>query len=137
MKPELPILIVEDDKVDVMAIKRAVKQLQIQNPLVIAANGEEALHHLQDLQNPLPTLILLDINMPKMNGIEFLRIIKDDRRTRRIPVVILTTSHEDRDRMESFDIGVAGYMVKPVDHVKFVDIIDSIHRYWSMSASGG
>lgn len=128
-----PILLVEDDRVDVMAVKRSVKELKINNPLVIATNGEEALDYLNNRQNPLPAIILLDINMPKMNGIEFLRMVKRDERLRRLPVVVLTTSQEDQDRFESFDLGASGYMLKPVDYEQFVDVVRTIHTYWSLS----
>lgn len=127
------ILVVEDDRVDVMSIKRAVKELKIPNPLVIVSNGEEALNYLYDGDNSLPAIILLDINMPKMNGIEFLSVIKQDDKLKRLPVIILTTSQEDEDRFESFELGASGYMLKPVDHENFVDVIRIIHTYWSLS----
>ncbi len=133
MKPEKPILLVEDDRVDVMAVKRSVKALNINNPLVTASNGEEALAYLNDERNPLPAIILLDINMPRMNGIEFLRIAKQDERLKRLPVVVLTTSKEDQDRFDTFNLGASGYMLKPVDYTQFVDIIHAIHTYWSLS----
>ena len=128
-----PILLVEDDRVDVMAVKRAVRELKITTPLVTAANGEEALAYLNDASNTLPAIILLDINMPRMNGIEFLRIAKKDPRLRRVPVVVLTTSKEDQDRFDTFDLGAAGYMLKPVDYVQFVDVIRTIYDYWKSS----
>lgn len=131
-----PILLVEDDRVDVMAVKRAVRELKILNPLVTAANGEEALDYLRDKQNELPIIILLDINMPKMNGIEFLNIAKQDARLKRLPVVVLTTSKEDEDRLSSFDLGAAGYMLKPVNYNRFVEVIRTIHTYWTMSEQG-
>lgn len=133
MNVEQPILLVEDDRVDVMAVKRSVKELEIKNPLVVKSNGEEGLEYLNDEQNLLPALILLDINMPKMNGIEFLQAIKKVDRLKRLPVIVLTTSQEDQDRFESFDLGAAGYMLKPVDYEQFVDIIRSIYDYWSRS----
>lgn len=133
MNEEKPILLVEDDRVDVMAVKRSVKQLQIKNPLITASNGEEALEYLRNKDNLLPIFILLDINMPKMNGIEFLQIMKQDERLRRLPVIVLTTSKEDQDRFESFQLGASGYMIKPVDYDQFVDIIKAIHTYWSLS----
>lgn len=133
MKQTKPILLVEDDRVDVMAVKRSVKELKIANPLVTASNGEEALAYLGDEQNPLPAIILLDINMPKMNGIEFLRIAKQDDRLKRLPVIVLTTSKEDQDRFDTFNLGASGYMLKPVDYAQFVEIIRTIHTYWSLS----
>ena len=128
-----PILLVEDDRVDVMAVRRAVRELNIANPLVTKSNGEEALDYLRSDQDELPVIILLDINMPKMNGIEFLGVVKQDPRLRRLPVVILTTSKEDQDRLNSFDLGAAGYMLKPVDFHQFIEVIRTIFAYWTLS----
>jgi CheY-like chemotaxis protein len=133
MSPEKPILLVEDDRIDAMAVKRAVKELKIANPLITVSNGEEALAYLYDVQNTMPTIILLDINMPKMNGIEFLEIVKQDEKLKRLPVIVLTTSKEDQDRYNSFDIGASGYMIKPVDYSQFVEVIRTIYDYWSHS----
>jgi CheY-like chemotaxis protein len=133
MRDSRPILLVEDDTVDAMAVKRAVKDLKISNPLVTVGNGEQALDFLRDDSNDLPCLILLDINMPKMNGIEFLREAKSDNQLRRIPVVVFTTSKEDQDKLDSFDLGVAGYMVKPADYLKFLEVIRAVDMYWALS----
>ncbi len=128
-----PILLVEDDEIDIMTVKRAVKTLKIPNPLHLANNGEEALEYLEENATQLPGIIILDINMPRMNGIEFLNIIKKDHRYLRIPVIVLTTSKEHQDRYESFNLNVAGYMIKPVIFDEFVKVIDIIHKYWSTS----
>lgn len=133
MRSKRPILLVEDDKVDAMTVKRALDEIKVTNRLDIAGNGEEALSYLRDPENKKPCVILLDLNMPKMNGIEFLRIAKQDKRLRRIPVVVLTTSEEEQDRINSFDLGVAGYMIKPVDYQKFVEVIKTIDLYWTLS----
>lgn len=133
MRDEAPILLVEDDAVDVMTVKRAMRELNINNPLHVAANGEEALALLRDSETPKPALILLDVNMPRMNGIEFLEHAKADAELRTIPVVMLTTSEADRDRIESFKLGVAGYMLKPVDYGRFVETIRTVHIYWTLS----
>lgn len=130
---ERPILLVEDDEIDIMTVRRAVKSLSISNPLHVTNNGEEALEYLEENANALPGIIILDINMPRMNGIEFLNIIKKDHRFLRIPVVVLTTSKEHQDRYESFNLNVAGYMIKPVIFDDFVKVIDIIHKYWSTS----
>ncbi len=130
---EKPILLVEDDEIDIMTVKRAVKTLKVTNPLHLAANGEEALEYLEENAHTLPGIIILDINMPRMNGIEFLNIIKKDPRFLRIPVIVLTTSKEHQDRYETFNLNVAGYMVKPVIFEEFVKVIDLIHKYWSTS----
>ena len=103
------------------------------NPVKVAGNGEEALDYLKDNGNDKPNIILLDLNMPKMNGIEFLKVVKNDEDMKKIPVVVLTTSKEDQDRVESFSLSVAGYMVKPVDYMKFVEVVKAIDLYWTLS----
>jgi CheY-like chemotaxis protein len=128
-----PILLVEDDQVDVMTVKRALKEIKVNNPVVNPENGEEALKYLRDPASEKPCIILLDINMPIMNGIEFLQVIKHDAQLRRIPVVVLTTSGEQQDKINSFDLGVAGYMAKPVDYRRFVEIMRTIDAYWTIS----
>jgi len=133
MRSKKPILLVEDDKVDTMSIKRALDEIKVTNWLDIAGNGEEALLFLRNPENKKPCVILLDLNMPKMNGIEFLRIAKQDKRLRRIPVVVLTTSEEEQDMINSFDLGIAGYMIKPVDYQKFVEVVKTIDLYWTLS----
>ena len=127
-----PILLVEDDQVDVMTIRRALREIHVTNPVVTAENGEDALHYLRG-DNERPCIILLDLNMPIMNGIEFLQHAKRDDTLRRIPVIVLTTSEEQQDKVSSFDLGVAGYMAKPVDYRRFVDMMRSIDMYWTIS----
>ena len=128
-----PILLVEDDQVDIMTILRALKEIHVCNPVVSMENGEAALEWLSRSDCELPCIILLDLNMPIMNGIEFLRLAKQNERLRRIPVVVLTTSEEQEDKVRSFDLGVAGYMAKPVDYRRFVEIVRSIDMYWTLS----
>lgn len=128
-----PILVVEDDRVDFMTITRAMKEIQVSNPLVHVENGEAALDYLRDPLNPKPCIVLLDLNMPVMNGIEFLRIVKQEPELKRFPVIVLTTSEEQQDKINSFNLGVAGYMAKPVDYRQFVNVIRSIDLYWSLS----
>lgn len=128
-----PILLVEDDQVDTMTVKRALKEIHVTNPLVHLENGEEAVHYLQDSKREKPCIILLDLNMPIMNGIEFLQVVKHDDQLRRIPVVVLTTSEEQQDKVNSFNLGVAGYMAKPVDYRQFVEVMRSIDAYWTIS----
>ncbi|MFZ1548529.1 MAG: response regulator [Candidatus Nitrotoga sp.] len=128
-----PILLVEDDQVDVMTVKRSLKEIHVTNPLVNMENGEEALKYLRDPKTAKPCIILLDLNMPIMNGIEFLQNVKLDVQLKRIPVVVLTTSEDQQDKVNSFDLGVAGYMVKPVDYRQFVEVIRSIDVYWTIS----
>ncbi len=131
--PDKPILLVEDDQVDVMTVRRALKETHVTNPVVNLENGEEALKYLHNPECTKPCIILLDINMPIMNGIEFLRVMKQDALFKRIPVVVLTTSDEQQDISSSFDLGVAGYMAKPVDYRKFVEVMRTINAYWTIS----
>jgi CheY-like chemotaxis protein len=121
------ILLVEDDQVDVMTVKRALKEVNVMNPVVNLENGEEALKYLRDNRNEKPG------NMPIMNGIEFLQVIKHDEMLKRIPVVVLTTSEEQLDKISSFELGVAGYMAKPVDYRQFVEVMRTIDAYWTIS----
>ena len=127
------IMLVEDDQVDTMTVRRALKELHVMNPLQHVENGEEALNFLRNPANPRPCLILLDLNMPIMGGIEFLQIAKKDESLKGIPVVVLTTSEEQEDKVESFQLGVAGYMRKPVDYPHFVETIRAIDAYWTIS----
>jgi CheY-like chemotaxis protein len=133
MNGKKPILLVEDDKVDAMTVKRSLREINVTNRLEIVGNGEEALEYLRDDNNETPCIILLDLNMPKMNGIEFLKAAKEDERLRMIPVVVLTTSKNDQDRVESFKMCVAGYMIKPVNYVQFVETMKMIDLYWTLS----
>lgn len=129
----LTILLVEDDKIDVITIKRALKELKILNPVVVCENGLEALNYLENLENAIPGIILLDLNMPKMNGIEFLQHRNSIKKLKLIPTVVLTTSKDEQDKVESFNLGVAGYMIKPVDYMQFVEVIRTIDLYWTLS----
>ncbi len=128
-----PILLVEDDRIDAMTVKRALKDLKVTNQLVHTVNGEEALDYLRNESNKKPCVILLDLNMPKMNGIEFLKITKGEEGLKKIPVVVLTTSREEQDVTESFNLSVAGYIVKPVDYKRFVEAIRVLDLYWTLS----
>ena len=128
-----PILLVEDDQVDAMTVKRALKELHVTNQVVHVENGEAALEHLHQADVEKPCIILLDLNMPKMGGIEFLEVAKHEDQLRIIPVVVLTTSEEQQDKVESFNLGVAGYMAKPVDYQQFVEVMRSINTYWTLS----
>lgn len=123
----------EDDQVDVMTVQRIFKNLHITNPLDIAEDGEKALAWLKDPHNHTPCIILLDLNLPRINGIEFLQIIKQDDGLKRIPVVVLTTSEEEQDKIDTFNLGVAGYMLKPPDYKQFVEVVRTIDYYWTVS----
>jgi CheY-like chemotaxis protein len=129
----LNILLVEDDEVDVMNVQRSFKKNNISNPLYVAGNGVEALEMLRNGSVPTQNrLILLDINMPKMNGIEFLRALRADPALRSSSVVVLTTSNDDKDRMESYELNVAGYLLKPVTFNSFVELMLTLNKYWML-----
>ena len=134
---QFSVLLVEDDDVDVMNVKRALKKNLLDIPLYRAANGLEALSILQNLraQDSGTTdklVVLLDLNMPKMGGLEFLQILRRDDQFRHIPVIVLTTSSQEQDLEAAYELNVAGYIVKPVDFHSFVEIIGVISRYWSL-----
>jgi CheY-like chemotaxis protein len=129
----LNVLLVEDDEVDVMNVRRAFKKNHIANPLWVAGNGIEALEALRGDQMPRERrLVLLDLNMPKMNGIEFLRELRADPELHGTPVVVLTTSDDERDRVEAYNLNVAGYILKPVTFMNFVEAMATLNKYWTL-----
>lgn len=132
------LLLVDDDDVDIMTVRRAFKKNNITNPLYVASNGLEALAMLRGVGDrpripPQRRLILLDLNMPKMGGIDFLRELRSDPELRTIPVIVLTTSNEEKDKVDAYDLNVAGYIVKPVTFSKFVDAVATLNKYWTLS----
>jgi len=133
MKTRRPILLAEDDVVDQETVRRALKEIKVTNRLEVTSNGEEALKYLRNEANERPCLILLDLKMPKMDGTEFLRAVKKDEKLRIFPVVVLTTSKEEQDKVESFRLGVAGYMLKAVDYKQIVEVVKTIDLYWTLS----
>ena len=124
------ILLVEDNPDDAELTIRALKKQKLANSLLHLKDGEEAIDFLFHKNNPLPKLILLDLKMPKVDGIEVLRKIKSDPDKKVIPVVILTSSKEERDIVESYELGVNAYIVKPVDFDKFVQAVSDIGFFW-------
>jgi CheY-like chemotaxis protein len=134
LERKLNILLVDDDELDVMNVQRAFRKNSIQNPLYIAHDGVEALKMLRDQEVPGDRrIILLDLNMPRMGGIEFLREIRADPNLRHSSVIVLTTSAEDRDRVDAYNLHVAGYLLKPVTLPAFMDIMATLNRYWSLN----
>lgn len=141
MEREYPIniILVEDDEVDVMTVLRAFRKNNIQPSLHVATNGIEALELLQQGSLGKPEdlarncLIWLDLNMPKMGGLEFLKVLRADKNLKRIPVVILTTSDQEHDRIEAYNLNVAGYILKPVTFSKFVEVVATLNDYWTLS----
>jgi CheY-like chemotaxis protein len=133
----MDILLVEDDSVDIMNVQRAFRKNNINNPLHIARNGNEALDMLRGSEevaqmSPMPKIILLDINMPKMNGIEFLREIRKDDHLKSISVFIMTTSNDDHDKFQAYNMNVAGYIFKPISFEKFVHAVSVLKSYWQL-----
>jgi len=130
---QLNILLVEDDQVDVMNVKRAFERNRISNPLFIAEDGVQGLEMLRSGSFPRDRrLVLLDLNMPRMNGIEFLREVRRDPALQSTPVVVLTTSNDDRDKIEAYNLNVAGYLLKPVTFINFVEVMAALNKYWSL-----
>lgn len=127
-----PILLVEDNPMDLDLTLRAFNKKRFSNKIEIARDGEEALAFFPrwEAGEPLPAVILLDINMPKVNGLEVLKQLKEHPIFRRIPVVVLTSSREDRDLKTAYDLGVNSYIEKPVSFTKFIEVAEHIELYW-------
>jgi CheY-like chemotaxis protein len=130
----LNVVLVEDDEVDVMNVQRAFEKASILAPVFRAGDGVEALDLLRSSSLPAARrLVLLDLNMPRMNGIEFLHELRADQRLRNTTVVVLTTSDDERDKMDAFEMNVAGYLLKPVTFGSFVDLMSALDRYWTQA----
>jgi CheY-like chemotaxis protein len=129
-----PILLVEDNPMDADLTRRAFSRRKVINPIEVARDGEEALAYLSrwEAGEPPPVVILLDINLPKVNGLEVLRQYKTYPVSQRIPVIVLTTSAEDRDIQTAYRLGANSYIVKPVDFEKFLDVAGQIDLYWNV-----
>ena len=131
------ILLVEDNADDEVLTLRALHKSRITNEVVVARDGVEALHSLHLMEGMpatanavLPAVILLDLNLPKISGLEVLQRLRSDERTRRVPVVILTSSKEDQDIIRSYDLGANSYIRKPVDSIQFTDAVNNLGLYW-------
>ena len=137
------ILLVEDNPDDVQLTLRALKKNNIMNEIIVTEDGVEALDYLfgtgkfsgRDL-TVMPQLILLDLKMPKMDGLEVLLRIRADERTKLLPVVVLTTSSEDKDRIESYKLGANSYVLKPVDFNQFAEAVNQLGLYWLVLNEG-
>jgi CheY-like chemotaxis protein len=129
----LNILLVDDDAVDAMNVQRAFKKNNIVNPIWVSTNGIDALALLRSGEIPEHRrLILLDLNMPKMNGIEFLRELRADPKLAAASVVVLTTSTDEKDKVDAYDLNVAGYLLKPVEFIDFVALMAALNKYWTL-----
>lgn len=126
------ILLVEDDEVDIMNVQRAFKKNNISNPLFVARNGLEALAMLKGNMTPIPKIVLLDINMPKMGGIEFLTELRKHPELRSISVFMMTTSNEESDKIAAYDLNVAGYILKPLSFEGFSSAVAILNHYWHL-----
>jgi CheY-like chemotaxis protein len=132
MNKLLNILFIEDDLIEVMKFNRVLKVLDLNHRLVEANNGEEALAILRE-KEIIPDIILLDLNMPKLNGIGFLKILKNDDYLKQIPTIIFTTSNNHRDIIECYKIGIAGYVLKPLKYEDYKIIVKKTLDYWSIN----
>jgi len=134
---EVEILLVEDNPTDVELTLRALKKNNLANRVHVVTDGEQALEFIfatgaykgKDI-NHKPRVVLLDLKLPKVDGLEVLRKIKSDKRTKDIPVVVLTSSKEEQDRIESYRLGVNSYIVKPVDFTQFTKTVSELGLYW-------
>jgi CheY-like chemotaxis protein len=130
------ILLVEDDEVDVMNVKRAFQKNNLTNPIFHAGNGIEALQMLRGEtgkeQIPMPRIILLDLNMPRMGGIEFLHELRKDEILKNISVFVMSTSNEDKDKVDAYNLNVAGYILKPLSMESFVSAVSILKNYWTL-----
>jgi two-component system response regulator len=125
-----PILLVEDNPDDEALTLRALVKNNICNEIIVAHDGAEALERLRG--TGLPALVLLDLNLPKVNGLEVLRRVRSEPRTRRLPIVVLTTSVEEQDLITSYDLGANSYIRKPVDFAQFTEAVRQLGLYWLM-----
>jgi CheY-like chemotaxis protein len=132
MVKKLNILLIEDDLIEVMKLNRTISSLDLKHKIIEANNGEDALKLLEN-KDVLPDIILLDLNMPKINGIEFLQIMKNDDVFRYIPAIILTTSNNKKDLLECYKLGIAGYILKPLKYEDYMSKIEKTLAYWSIN----
>ena len=124
------ILLVEDNPDDEELTLRALRKQNIANEIVVARDGVEALEYLTRADNPLPNLVLLDLNLPKIGGLEVLQRLRSQERTQFLPIVVLTSSDEDRDLIDGYRLGANSYVRKPVDFNQFLDAVRSLGLYW-------
>jgi CheY-like chemotaxis protein len=129
---DLKVLLVEDDMIEVMKLTRAISSLKLPHEIIEASHGEAALELLEH-HKLKPDLILLDLNMPKMNGIEFLNNVKNNIDLSYIPVIIFTTSSNPKDLIDVYRIGISGYILKPLKYEDYVKKIDSLFKYWKIN----
>lgn len=128
----MKILFIEDDLIETMKMRRTVSKLEVKHDITEAKNGEEALEMLKG-GTKLPDIILLDLNMPRMRGIEFLTILKNDENFKYLPTIVLTTSQNRADLLECYKIGIAGYIIKPLKYEDYEDRLKKVLEYWQVN----
>lgn len=129
---KLNILLIEDDTIEIMKLQRTLSKLNLNHNVIEATNGEEALKILKQ-NTAKPNIILLDLNMPKMNGIEFLTTLKADATLKYLPTIVFTTSNNQKDLLECYKIGISGYVIKPLKYKDYVEKLDKILTYWCVN----
>lgn len=131
---ERPILLIEDNPMDVDLTRRAFTKRKLLNPIQVARDGEEALTYLQKWEEGerLPVIILLDLKLPRIDGLEVLRQFKQHPKARAIPIIVMTSSNDDKDILEAYTLGANSYIIKPVDFDKFIQVAEQIDLYWNV-----
>jgi CheY-like chemotaxis protein len=135
MKELPPVLYVDDDNTDTLLFRRAFEHLQIANPLIHLSSCQEALEYLMTPETAQPWIVLTDLNTPRMNGIEFLKAVKDHKSLKQTTIIVLSGSGDEEEIAECFKCGAAGYMVKPSGHEKLIEMLRTIYAYWTLSRS--
>ena len=128
----MKILFIEDDTIETMKLKRTISKIELNYQITEAKNGEEALAILKS-GDRLPDIILLDLNMPRMSGTEFLKILKEDEQLKYLPTIILTTSENRADLLECYRIGIAGYIIKPLKYEDYELKLKKVFAYWEIN----
>ncbi|MBN7817687.1 response regulator [Algoriphagus pacificus] len=126
------ILFIEDDMIERMKFDRTISKLKFENKIIEAHNGEDALRILEGNEE-IPSIIFLDLNMPRISGLEFLQKLKNDERLKFIPTIVLTTSNNHKDLLECYRIGIAGYILKPLKYDEYVEKIEKVLSYWNIN----
>ncbi len=130
---ELSVMLIEDDEIELIKFERALNKLNLLHKTITAKNGEDALNILNAVNPDFPQIIIMDLNMPKMNGLEFLTNLKQNKHYKHIPVIVLTTSESIYDITESYKKGAASYIVKPLKYEDYIDRIKSVMNYWTIN----
>jgi CheY-like chemotaxis protein len=128
----LRVMLVEDDEVDVMNVKRSFKKMGLKHELILASDGVDALEKLRGYTSNFPQVILLDINMPRMSGLEFLKTLREDNSLKSATVFVMTTSDNPKDKLSAFGLNVAGYIVKPISSERFHHALERLVSLWGI-----